>query len=196
MLVCECDLVGASDFVFGAPVSEPKLDDETHEAYEHRTWPKKVRMDDKGNAFIQPFALKNALESSAKWLGKKIPGEGKKNYTARFRQGIMVADRLMLINGDGGPVTIEKIDGRPMFVPSTGVRGAGKRVERVFPTIDKWATKAKIFIFDNKITPDLMESHLKAAGRFIGFGSMRVENGGINGRFAVENFESYEMSDE
>ena len=36
-----------------------------------------------------------------------------------------------------------------------------------------------------KVTEEVVKKHLEESGKFIGFGSMRVENGGVAGRFSV-----------
>ena len=40
--------------------------------------------------------------------------------------------------------------------------------------------------FDQRLTEEVVRAHIEEAGKFIGFGSMRVENGGVAGRFAVK----------
>lgn len=188
-------LVGMSDLMFGTHVSIPKRDDETHDQYEERTWEHKVRVDGDGVVYIQPFALKNAFESAAKWLSMSIPGEGKKTFTKRFASGVLVAERMPLADAKGKPITIADVEPMRIFAPSDGQRGSGRRVFRVFPTVHDWQTACEIIVFDNKITAAVLEKHLVAAGKFIGFGSMRVENGGINGRFAVDDLEVTETDE-
>lgn len=188
MQTFDVDFVGVSELFFGRPVMEKKKADETHEQFEERTWQQKVHVNKYGRVFIQPFALKNALVSAAKWLNKKIPGEGKSTYTKRFRAGVLITDPLPLVNDKGNPVTLKDIEARPLFVPSTGVQGDSKRVIRIFPVLSSWRCTGRVMVFDGKITADILEEHLESVGKFIGFGSMRVQNGGINGRAAIENF--------
>lgn len=193
MLNVNCTLAGMSDLMFSKYVPDPKRDDETHDQRERRTWKSKVSVDDKGRCFLQPFSLKNCLESAAKWLSLKIPGERNKTFTKRFLSGILVVDKLMLTDEAGRQLTMEDIDPMELFVPSDGVRGSGKRVIKVFPTLHNWRCDASVIVFDNLITEDVMARHLDAAGKFIGLGAMRVQNGGINGRFAVEDLVSEEV---
>ena len=49
-------------------------------------------------------------------------------------------------------------------------------------------------IFDEKITESIFEDSLVALGQYIGFGSMRVENGGSNGRFSVAELSFEEVA--
>jgi hypothetical protein len=188
MLLCKFTVVGISDLMFGQHVSEPKNNDETHDQHERRTWQQKVPVTPEGQCYLQPFAIKNGLESAAQWLSLKIPGEARKTYTKRLTSGIMVVDKLLLYKASGQPVTMDDVEGRELFVPSDGKRGGSKRVIKIFPTVTDWRADAVVHVFDNKITGDVMEQHLDAFGKYVGFGSMRVQNGGINGRCAIEGF--------
>lgn len=177
------NIVSAACMFFGAPVFEKRKSDETHEQLEERVWRQKVRTNDRGQVYIQPFALKNALEAAGSRLNMKLTG--KATYTKLFRQGITINEDILLYTHEGKPVTIENIVPIPMFVPSDGKRGSGKRVMRIFPQLQAWQAEVEILIFDQRLTREVVRTHLEEAGRFIGFGSMRVENGGVAGRFAV-----------
>lgn len=185
MKTYQVKIEGVSDLCFGKHVSEPKKSEETHEQYEQRTWEQKVNRTKDGNCFIQPFALKNALESAARWLSMGIPGEGKKTFTKRFASGLLIADKLPLFGANGKALTIADVEPVTLFVPSDGKRGSGRRVSRIFPMVHEWLTTAEIIVLDDKLSQAVIEKHLEACGQFIGLGSMRVENGGVNGRFAV-----------
>jgi hypothetical protein len=193
MLCVSFEIIGVSDLMFGKNVTEKKRDDETHEQKEFRTWQQKVHLTTDGQCFIQPFALKNCLESAARWLSMSIPGEGKKTFTKRFTSGVLVTEKMLLVDSKGKPLTIDDVEPIEIFAPSDGQRGSKKRVVRIFPTIHEWRSKGEAYLFDSKITEDVFRRHITAAGKFVGFGSMRVENGGINGRFAVENLSSKEI---
>jgi hypothetical protein len=172
-----------SGLMFGQPVLTKKESNETHDAYEERTWQEKVPVDSSGNVFINRFALKNALETAGKFLGMKIPGEGKKTFTDRFRKGVIVPENL------GLGIKVNSVEARKLFVPSDGTRGSGKRVFRIFPTVDSWETSCSLIVYDEKISREVLLEHLEAIGIYVGFGSMRVENGGENGRFQVSSLE-------
>lgn len=176
-------LISAAPIFFGKPVFEKKNSDETHEQFEERTWAQKVHQADDGQVFIQPFALKNALEAAGSRLGMKLTG--KATYTKLFRQGIMINDNILLNDAKGKAIIISDVTPIPMFVPSDGKRGSGKRVMRIFPQLAKWYASVEIVCFDNRLTEEVVRKHLEEAGKFIGFGSMRVENGGVAGRFSV-----------
>lgn len=55
----------------------PKLEKETADAYEKRTWREKATVNADGEICIPAMALKNCLDSAAKLLGTQIPGKGK-----------------------------------------------------------------------------------------------------------------------
>ena len=177
------DIFSKGVLFFGTAVFDKKQNDETHEQFEERTWKKKVRQLESGQVYIQPFALKNALESAGSRLNKKLTG--KSTYTKLFRQGIVVNDEIPLFKSDGKPVTIADIEPVPMFVPSDGKRGSGKRVMRIFPQLKAWHATVELTCLDARLTKEVVLEHLEEAGKFIGFGSMRAENGGVAGRFSL-----------
>lgn len=76
---------------------------------------------------------------------------------------------------------------------SDGVRGSGKRVKRTFPQMPAWKGVARFAVFDDTITKDIFEKHLTEAGRFVGIGQFRPENGGLNGRFKPVGFRWQEI---
>lgn len=189
MYIARFDMIGISDLMFGTHVAEEKKTSETYVQFEERTWKQKVLTTDDGQVYINPFALTNGLEVAGKFLGKKIPSARGATYTDRFRKGTQTVDKLLLSNSKGKPLTIEDIEPVKLFVPSDGKRGSGKRVDRIFPTVHDWQViGAAMYVYDGKIDDETTEEHMVAMGKFVGFGSMRVENGGVNGRFRVENF--------
>lgn len=182
-------LTGVSDLMFGRHVPEGKLDNETDDQREHRVWPKKVPVDGNGQCYFNPFAVTNGLVSAARWLKRKVPGERGATYTKRFQSGVNPNSKLMLFDSNGDPLTIDSVEPITLFVPSNGQHGSGSRVPRIFPTLHQWVMQGDVLVFDGKITEKQLRDHLEAMGRFIGFGAMRAENGGINGRFLIEKLE-------
>lgn len=178
-------ITGIGEMFFGKHVAEEKKSSETHDQREERLWRDKVHVNKEGQVVQQPFAIKNALESAAKRLARPVPGMGKSTFSKLFRQGILCVDLVTIFKADGKPMKIDDVEPRRLFVPSDGRRGSGKRVFRIFPAISNWTGQGTLTVFDDKITEDILKEHLAEAGRFIGLGSMRVENGGICGRFAV-----------
>lgn len=173
-----------SPIMFGRPYDEKKLADETHDQFEERCWTQKVAKDKSGQCFVTGFALKNALESAASRLQIKVPSS-KGTFTKLFRQGVRCFGPFPLAKRDGKPLTIKDVDPIKLFVPADGKRGSAKRVMRVFPTANNWEAEVEVHVVDKRITEEVLRRHIEEVGQYIGFGSMRVENGGINGMFEV-----------
>ena len=193
MLKATFTIEGTSPVMFGKKVAESKSDRETNEQHEERTWAQKVHQNSDGSLFWPAYGVKNGLESGAKWLNIKIPGEGKATFTKRFRCGVSVQENILLSNGTSNKATLECVEPIPLFVPSDGKKGSGKRVTRIFPTLHEWGGTGSALIFDDKISESIFERVLKALGQFVGFGSMRVENGGSNGRFNIVELDFEEL---
>jgi hypothetical protein len=206
------EVQGITDLMFGKPVTSQKKDNETHEQFEERTWKEKISVTKEGQVMLNPFCVTNSLVNAGEWLKRKVPGEQRATFTKRFRCGVSPGEQVLLylsnskpaevgdlksqkLHDPAGPcrVTIDDIDPVRIFVPSTGERGGSKRVFRIFPTLHDWIAKGNCYIFDGKIDRDVFFDHLVCVGRFVGWGSMRVGNGGINGRFAVTKCEFHEI---
>jgi hypothetical protein len=160
--------------------SAPKLERELPKDYEARTWKEKLHYDGDDIVYVSPMAIKNCLSETAKFLGRQIPGKGKSTYTKHFEAGIMIP----------GPMTLgikrDDVTALWLFVPASGVRGDGKRVEKCFPVIHKWTGSVEAYITDEIITRDVFQDHFDASGKFIGLGSLRIRNNGIFGGFTAE----------
>lgn len=162
-------------------VKVPKLDKESANDYEARTWRERIHSDSAGNVFIPPMAFKNCLSDAAKYLSVQIPGKGKATYTKHIEAGIIVVDPLVL------PLKKDTVDGEWLFVPADGKRGSGKRVERCFPVVPQWSGDVTFLVMDETITREVFEYHLKQAGAFVGIGRFRPRNNGYYGRFTVKS---------
>jgi hypothetical protein len=158
----------------------PKLDRETSDAHEVRTWREKTHTNPNGHIFIPPMSFKQSLDKAAQQLGLQIPGKGKSTYTKFFRAGVLC------VEGPELPITKDQVQGERIHANSDGVRGSGKRVWRWFPTIPDWTAEVSFHVLANEITKDVFEQHLSQAGSFVGIGRFRPENGGYYGRFKVE----------
>lgn len=158
-----------------------KLPKELAKDYEARTWRERMHTDEHGRVFIPPMAFKNCLSEIAKYLGMQIPGKGKATYTKHIEAGILVTEPLVL------PETKDELKGEWLFVPADGKRGGGKRVEKCFPVVPKWAGEVTFYVMDETVTQDVFRTHLEQAGAFIGIGRFRPRNNGFYGRFRVDN---------
>lgn len=175
-----CTLKSVSPYSPSRAHQAPKLDRETADAYETRTWREKAHFDADGKIFIPPMSFKMALDSAAKMLGEQIPGKGKSTYTKFFSAGVLVLEPVKLpLNKDDLPMD-------RIHANADGIRGSGKRVWRNFPRVDSWQATVPIVVAANEITKDVFERHLEQAGKFVGIGRFRPQNGGFYGRFEVQ----------
>ena len=162
---------------------ENKLEGETHDDYDIRTWRSKLNVETvngKETVVIPAFGLQTAIADAAKYSKRQIPGQGKATWTAKFTAGISVLAPVAL-NID--PATV-----RPVTINanSDGIRGSGKRVLRRFPQIAPgWKATFDVIILDPIITKEIFQEMLELAGLFVGIGQFRPQKGGTNGRFVV-----------
>jgi hypothetical protein len=126
-------------------------------------------------------SFKNCLSEAAKFLGIQIPGKGKSTYTKHFEAGVLVTDAMIL------PIKKEEVKGEWLFVPSDGVRGSGKRVDKCFPVIHEWGGEVTFYVLDETVTEEVFRNVLEQAGAFIGIGRFRPRNNGFYGRFRVDS---------
>lgn len=161
----------------------PKDNKETNDAHEERTWRNKAHVNKDGDLFIPPMAFKRALDEAAKRNGKQIPGKGKSTYTKHFVSGVMVTEEVILGKAD------DLIVKRSTLCDSTGKKGAsgGTSVVRHFPDVPQWEGEVVFYILNDVITEDVFMEFLEEAGKFVGIGTFRPENGGYYGRFSVES---------
>jgi hypothetical protein len=159
-----------------------KLEKESNDDYEKRTWANKAHYSPDGNVFIPPMALKKCLEDTAKYLSMQIPGRGKSTYTKHFLSGILITEPAYI------GCNVKDVSGCWVFGDAMGQRGgkSGKRVIKCFPTFPKWEATVEISVLDETITKDVLKEHLEQAGKFIGIGTFRPHNGGYYGRFTSE----------
>lgn len=163
---------------------EPKLEGEGSDAYDARTWRSKMNTEmQKGRptVIIPSFGFHQALADAARYSKRQIPGQGKATWTAKFSSGIMLMENPSL-NID--PATVQPI---VISAHADGRRGSGSRVLRRFPQIPAgWTSVFQVHILDPIITQDVFREFVTLAGLFIGVGQFRPQNGGNNGRFALE----------
>lgn len=160
-----------------------KLNRETADEFEKRTWREKCHATKEGNMFIPPMGFKQSLDRAAQMLGHQIPGKGKSTYTKFFLSGVMCIDPIVLPNKKA------EVKGEKIHANADGKRGSGKRVWRTFPVVDEWQAKVPFHVIADEISEDVFEEHLKQAGAFVGIGRFRPGNGGYFGRFKVERIE-------
>jgi hypothetical protein len=187
MKIVEVTMESTAPYSQSKQHTAPKLDRETHEDYDRRTWREKCTTSDDGVICIPAMALKQCLDTTAKRLGLQIPGKGKSTYTKHFKSGVICEANVPL------GVKKDEVGGDTISVNADGVRGSGKRVYRTFPLIPSWSAKATFAIFDDTVTKPIFERHMVEAGRFVGIGRFRPENGGLYGRFKPVEFKWSEI---
>lgn len=180
MKTARIKLTSASPLTQSRKHDSPKLEKELADAYEQRTWKNKAHVGTDGRIRIPAFALKCAVVAAAKHSGDQIPGKGKSTWTKKFQCGLLILDDAVTDKTaeDITPVTIN--------ANADGVRGSGKRVFRTFPQLREWSAEFEVLVGDEIITRDILTHYFTEAGKFIGIGQYRPENGGTNGRFYVE----------
>lgn len=162
----------------------PKLEGESHEAYDIRTWREKMTVDTrhgKRTVVVPAHGFHQAIAAAAKYSKRQIPNQGKATWTAKFLSGIAMQEDPSL-NIDPETVMSERIS-----VNADGVRGSGKRVMRTFPVFPEWGFTTEIFILDPIITQDIFREMAEMTGLFIGLGRFRPEKGGTKGRFKIKS---------
>ena len=165
------------------PLEHPAKPKETKDAYEERTWSKRLHVDSNGYVFIPPTAFENAIREAAKRLAISVPGKGKTLYSKYFEAGIQIPEGITL------SVKAEDVKGERLFVPSDGKPGGGKRVYKRFPRIDSWSGGLTIYIFDDIIPESVFRRVLESSGDLVGIGRFRPQSRGFYGRYSVESFQ-------
>jgi hypothetical protein len=186
-------LVGLSPYSQGRDVTDlikSPPDGDTKEpldAADARVCRDRMHYNEKGNVFIPPMAIKNALAEVAKYLSMSVPGKGKATYTKHFEAGVLCFDATE-ISYNGKPVTRDDVVIEKLFVPADGKRGSGRRVHRRFPHVPAgWRATVTVAVADATITEEVLLHHIKEAGNFIGIGRFRLRNNGFYGRFEVQS---------
>lgn len=156
-----------------------KLDGETYEEFDRRTWREKTNHDTDGVVFIPAMAFKQAMDIAAKRLAIPDPDNRKANFTKYFVSDVICEQNLNI------GVHKDKMPSVTISANVDGVRGSGKRVPRIFPQVQDWEGKTSFLVMEEKIKADIFERVLKAAGMSIGVGQFRAEKGGLNGRFEI-----------
>jgi len=152
----------------------PGVTDEEHDL---NTVREKVHYNKDGMCVLSQQALTKCIQESSAHLALKV--KGNQPYKRHFRAGIAI-DHSPSIGVHRDDVEVVRILCNPQ-----GNDKGGKQIVRNFPQISKWSATFKIHVLDDVIGNTILEKHLDAAGKFIGMGSFRPQNGGCNGRFKV-----------
>ncbi len=176
------EIAGVSTLSMSRKHDEPKLEGESHEDYDIRTWREHLHYDPTTlECFIPGIQLKFALDYTARQVGLKIPGRGTKTWATVFESGVICPDTIKL------GVKRDDVAMVAINAHADGRRGSGKRVTRRFPMIPVWGGTCTLLILNDMITEEVLRLHLVKAGQFCGLGRFAPRNGGFNGRFEVRN---------
>lgn len=157
---------------------------ETSDDYEKRTWKNRSHVDAKGRIYHPGGAFKKALIAAARYNGEQISGQGKKTYTAKITSGVGVVEDLTT------NCTEKDVTRRDVYASAMGGKGKNEgRVWKYFPTLENWTASTSIMVYDDIVTPEVLTKMIEEAGRYIGIGTWRPENGGEYGRFKIAKFE-------
>lgn len=182
MLVATFNLVGISPYSQSRPIQSEKQDNETHEEFDKRCWREHCHVDDDGEVFIPPSAIKGCISAAAKYQSVKIPGKRNATYTKHFESGIIVDPEPIMLG-----INVKDVKCERLFLNADGKKGGGTRVWRIFPKLEIKNVPIKVFIPDVEIHDKIFEQTITAAGQFIGLGRYRPHNGGWYGRFVAKN---------
>jgi len=161
----------------------PRLEQESHEAYEERTWREKGHYDKDGIMYLPPMALKACIDTAVKFRKRKGPSGGASTWTKNFVSGIMFMEPILL------GVHKDDVESWGGMQNADGKVGSGTRVFRIFPEVLQWKASTNVTIFDPAITEKIFTEVLEDAGRFIGVGRFRPQNRGFYGRFEIDKIE-------
>jgi hypothetical protein len=167
----------------------PKQGKEGADDYEKRTWQARIHRDGRGVPFLPAMSIKKSLDAASSYLGK-IKGERNATYTKRFKSGLLVTENFALTE-NGKPVTsIADFQGEWLFLDANGKSMQGStRVKRCMPRLTTWTAAGVIHVVDEVITETVLEQALTDAGKFVGIGRFRPQNGGFYGRFVLDSME-------
>jgi hypothetical protein len=179
-------LESVSAYAQGRYHDTPKLPRENESDYEARTVHAKLHTA-VGQIFIPPLAFKLCMETTARYLGEKVPDKGQATYTKFYRQGLICTEPILL------NLTPEQVRVARVFIPSQPSKPKGGRVWKLFPVIDQWEGQLSIIAIDDLFTPQILLRHLTIGGLINGIGVWRPENGGLWGKFKVRSLDEEEI---
>lgn len=160
----------------------PPLEKETKDDYDKRCWRQKATVNEKGIVCIPGMALKMCVDTAVSRLGLKVSEKGRATYTKYFKSGVLVENDVPL------DIHIDDVESISIWANPQGRRGAGARVKRRFPYLPEWQGEVTFVILDEIIPQAIFERVVHEAGRFVGVGRFRPENGGFLGRFVAKKF--------
>ena len=154
-----------------------------HEAISKRNnecWKERMWIDPENDEIIfNPLGLKNCLTTAAKKLGMKVTGKGQRTFGGVFKSGVLCFEPIRF--------GVKSSEARKEILYLPVPNNAGSRQDAIFALLENWTATAEIEVEDPDISQDILETHLEKAGQVVGLGSLRVENGGLWGRFKLKS---------
>ncbi|GAN90999.1 hypothetical protein Gbfr_022_043 [Gluconobacter frateurii M-2] len=184
---CHIRIKGVSPYSPSADVGD-KPKKYSWSQWEEMKWRERAHiMESTGKVFIPFMAFKKALSSAATLTVRKVSGKGNKTFSSIVRAGVLIDTPLIL------DMTRDDLACERFSCSATGdATGRGARVTRTFPRIDHWGGVLTFHILHEDISEDIFEEYLAEAGLMVGIGRFRPENGGVNGRFQIEEKPKWE----
>ena len=186
MRTATVELESASPYSSSGVHQTPKLDKETHDDYEKRTWRERILVNDQNQIIIPPTAFTNGLSDTARFMPKTIPGRRGATYTKYVESGLLVMDPVVLHGPNNKPIPKDEVKGEWRFVPADGRTGGGRRVWKCFALIPQWKGTLTLYVVHDLLTPPIIEEYFNEMGLFIGLGRFRPQKRGFYGRFTVK----------
>lgn len=158
-----------------------KGDNEDASEYEQKMWRQKVHLED-GFVSIPSIGLRNSIAEGGRDI--PIPGKG----SARAKNLIMVATLppTAFYKTDKASDDL-RAEWKDMTAnPSKGKGGRGARVPKLVPMLDPgWECEARLIVIDDRITDEMLRTAIARGGLICGVGALRVETGGVLGRYEL-----------
>ncbi len=173
-------LVSTTPYAQSRNHSAPRLEDETFEEYEERTWRLRMHVRNKtdgsgtkvNTVVIPAVNVSHSLTFAAKLLDRPVDVSGIR----------ILRDLDLGLSPD---------DCRRESVNAhvSGQRESSERGVRYFPTFDEWRATAEVMIVDQDLSEEVLIELFETAGVMIGVGQFRPQTRGTNGCWRVETFE-------
>ena len=173
------------------PGEEKKQTKLTHHEREEMSWRDKLYYREDIGVHIPGENLHESFKEGAKYWGQRIPGEGMKTYTDLVASAVVVEDAPL---GSDGPMrkddpTIVAFGKMVNSTPTKGKKGTG-RVYRIRPLIIPWEATFKMHVYDERLTPEVLQTIITFAGQFKGVCDWRPQYG----RYGLVDMEEIEYA--
>lgn len=155
----------------------PKAGDEDGKTYEEREWKTKFHSREDGTLLVPSMGLRNSFAQGGK-------DEGIGRGAARAKNLIRTAT-IPSVPYYELDKKVSDLRGEWRMMPSNPARDSGARVPKLLPMLDEWSVTGELQIVDERLTEDLMARCITRGGFTCGVGALRVEGGGVLGRYKL-----------